>query len=129
MLRRIVLLAALLALTLGQTPAGAEEFYKDKTLRMLVGFSPGGGYDTYTRYIARYIGKVHSREPDARGSEHAGRGEPDHRHVRFQAGQTRWADPGGVEPGADLRSRHGRQEGEDRTRPNTSTSARRRRTP
>ncbi|MDE0342862.1 MAG: tripartite tricarboxylate transporter substrate-binding protein [Deltaproteobacteria bacterium] len=57
MLRRIVLLAALLALTLGQTPAGAEEFYKGKTLRMLVGFSPGGGYDTYTRYIGRYIGK------------------------------------------------------------------------
>ena len=57
MLRKIVLLTALLALTLGQTPAGAEEFYKDKTLRMLVGFSPGGGYDTYTRYIARYIGK------------------------------------------------------------------------
>ncbi|MCY4489023.1 MAG: tripartite tricarboxylate transporter substrate-binding protein [Deltaproteobacteria bacterium] len=57
MLRRIVLLTALLALTLVQTPAGAEEFYKGKTLRMLVGFSPGGGYDTYTRYIARYIGK------------------------------------------------------------------------
>jgi len=57
MLRKIVLLAAFLALMLGHAPAGAEDFYKDKTLRMLVGFSPGGGYDTYTRYIARYIAK------------------------------------------------------------------------
>ena len=57
MLRKIVLLTALLALALAYTPAGADDFYKDKTLRMLVGFSPGGGYDTYTRYIARYIGK------------------------------------------------------------------------
>lgn len=58
MFRQIVLLAALLAFVLGHTPAGAaEDFYKDKNLRMLVGFSPGGGYDTYTRYIARYIAK------------------------------------------------------------------------
>ena len=57
MFRRIVLLTALLVLALGYAPAIAEDFYKGKTLRMLVGFSPGGGYDTYTRYIARYIGK------------------------------------------------------------------------
>jgi tripartite-type tricarboxylate transporter receptor subunit TctC len=35
----------------------AEEFYKGKTLRFIVGASPGGGYDTYTRLIARYMGK------------------------------------------------------------------------
>ena len=39
------------------TPASAEEFYKGKTLRFIVGYSPGGGYDTYTRAVARYIGK------------------------------------------------------------------------
>ncbi|MFQ5542657.1 MAG: Bug family tripartite tricarboxylate transporter substrate binding protein [Candidatus Binatia bacterium] len=39
------------------TPALGEEFYKGKTLQFVVGFSPGGGYDTYTRYIARHIGK------------------------------------------------------------------------
>ncbi len=37
--------------------AHAEDFYKDKTFRFIVGFSPGGGYDTYTRLIARYFGK------------------------------------------------------------------------
>ena len=38
-------------------PASAEDFYKDKTFRFIVGFSPGGGYDTYTRLIARYFGR------------------------------------------------------------------------
>lgn len=35
----------------------AEEFFKGKTIRFVVGFSPGGGFDTFTRLIARHIGK------------------------------------------------------------------------
>ncbi|MGZ8485788.1 MAG: hypothetical protein ACXW6R_17970, partial [Candidatus Binatia bacterium] len=38
-------------------PALAQDFYKDKTIRFIVGQAAGGGYDTYTRTIARYIGK------------------------------------------------------------------------
>ena len=34
-----------------------DDFYKGKTLRFVVGYSPGGGYDTYTRAAARHIGK------------------------------------------------------------------------
>ncbi len=34
-----------------------EEFYKGKTILFIVGASPGGGYDTYTRAVARHIGK------------------------------------------------------------------------
>ncbi len=34
-----------------------EEFYKGKTIRIVVGFSPGGGYDTYTRAAARHMSK------------------------------------------------------------------------
>ncbi len=34
-----------------------EEFYKGKTIRFIVYTQPGGGYDTYTRAIARHIGK------------------------------------------------------------------------
>ncbi len=34
-----------------------EEFYKGKIIRFVVGFFPGGGYDTYTRTVARHIGK------------------------------------------------------------------------
>jgi len=34
-----------------------EEFYKGKTILFIVGAGPGGGYDTYTRAVARHIGK------------------------------------------------------------------------
>ena len=43
--------------------AGAEQvlaqanFYEGKTVRFIVGFSAGGGYDTYTRLVARHMGK------------------------------------------------------------------------
>ena len=37
--------------------AAAQEFYKGKTLRLVVGFSAGGGFDTYSRLISRHIGR------------------------------------------------------------------------
>ena len=33
-----------------------EEFFEDKTVTLVVGFSPGGGYDTFARLFARYAG-------------------------------------------------------------------------
>jgi len=40
------------------TPAFAQEpFYQGKTVRIIVGASAGGGYDTYSRTIARHMGK------------------------------------------------------------------------
>ena len=50
--------AIIVGAALFATPeARAEDFYKGKTFRFIVGFSPGGGYDTYTRLIARYFGR------------------------------------------------------------------------
>jgi len=37
--------------------AFGEEFYQGKFIRFIVSYAPGGGYDTYTRTIARHIGK------------------------------------------------------------------------
>lgn len=37
--------------------ASGEEFFKGKTIRLIVASSPGGGFDTYSRTIARHIGK------------------------------------------------------------------------
>src|SRR3989338_1770694 len=37
--------------------AGAEDFYKGKTITFVVGFAAGGGFDTYTRMLARHFGK------------------------------------------------------------------------
>ena len=37
-------------------PAGAaDDFYKDKTISVVVGFTPGGGYDAYGRQLARFL--------------------------------------------------------------------------
>ena len=35
----------------------ADDFYQGKTVRVLVGGSAGGGFDTYSRTIARHMGK------------------------------------------------------------------------
>ena len=41
----------------GQLAYGAAPFYEGKAIRVIVGTSPGGGYDTYTRLIARHFSK------------------------------------------------------------------------
>ncbi len=42
---------------LGSLVRAQEPFYKGKTVRIIVGASAGGGYDTYSRTIARHMGK------------------------------------------------------------------------
>jgi len=37
--------------------AQAQSYYEGKTLRMVVGLAPGGGFDTYARVIGRHLGK------------------------------------------------------------------------
>ncbi|MFM1816885.1 MAG: hypothetical protein RLZ98_3580 [Pseudomonadota bacterium] len=39
------------------SPAAAADFYKDKTLTITVGFGAGGGFDTYMRTVAQYLGR------------------------------------------------------------------------
>lgn len=46
-----------LVLLVGTAHATTHEFYKGKTFRVIVGFPAGGGFDTYSRAIARHIGK------------------------------------------------------------------------
>jgi len=49
-------LAAALA-TQSARSAGVEEFYRGKTVSLLIGYSVGGGYDAYGRLLARHFGK------------------------------------------------------------------------
>jgi tripartite-type tricarboxylate transporter receptor subunit TctC len=37
--------------------AAADDFFRGKTIRIVVGVSAGGGFDTYARAIARHMGK------------------------------------------------------------------------
>lgn len=44
---------------LGPAPgkAASDDFYKGKTIRIIVGFAAGGGFDTYSRAIGRHMGR------------------------------------------------------------------------
>jgi tripartite-type tricarboxylate transporter receptor subunit TctC len=46
-----------------QLADSATPFYEGKTIRIIVGTSPGGGYDTYTRLIARHFSKYIPGKP------------------------------------------------------------------
>jgi tripartite-type tricarboxylate transporter receptor subunit TctC len=41
----------------GARSAGVEEFYKGRTVSLVIGYSVGSGYDIYARVLARFIGK------------------------------------------------------------------------
>lgn len=59
-LPRLATTFVLLSVVLGascQIAHSAAPFYEEKTIRIIVGTSPGGGYDTYTRLIARHFSK------------------------------------------------------------------------
>jgi tripartite-type tricarboxylate transporter receptor subunit TctC len=48
------------ALSAASSPANAEDvasFYKGKTINLVIGFSPGGGYDLYARVLGKYMGR------------------------------------------------------------------------
>jgi tripartite-type tricarboxylate transporter receptor subunit TctC len=60
--RKAKIAAALagMLLALGAAPAGAQsaaEFYAGKTVNVIIGFGPGGGYDRWGRTLARHIGR------------------------------------------------------------------------
>ena len=44
-------------------PAAADDFYAKKTITMIVGGNPGGGYDLYARALARHYAKHIPGEP------------------------------------------------------------------
>ena len=58
-MRMTLLAAAALATIFVQTARSqsVEEFYKGKTVNLVIGFSAGGGYDLYARHLARHIGR------------------------------------------------------------------------
>ena len=41
----------------GARSAGVEEFYKGRTISLIIGYSVGSGYDIYARLLARFIGR------------------------------------------------------------------------
>jgi tripartite-type tricarboxylate transporter receptor subunit TctC len=48
---------AALSFAVGAAQAQDKPFYEGKTISIIVGFGPGGGYDLYSRLLAQYLGK------------------------------------------------------------------------
>jgi tripartite-type tricarboxylate transporter receptor subunit TctC len=69
--RSFLPLAALLALS-GAGSVG--DFYKNRTISLVIGYSVGGGYDAYARLLARYIGKHIPGEPSVVPQQMTGAG-------------------------------------------------------
>jgi tripartite-type tricarboxylate transporter receptor subunit TctC len=58
MSKRLVALSTVaILIAAGSGEARAQSFYEGKTLRLVVGFAPGGGFDTYARVLSRHMGR------------------------------------------------------------------------
>src|SRR5215475_9880883 len=62
MLTRWLLVIAGLVLALA-APARADDFYKGKSISLVIATATGGGYDTYARLVARHLGRHISGQP------------------------------------------------------------------
>ena len=66
MAHRTALLAALLLVSAprwAEAASADQDFYKGKTIRVVVGFAAGGGFDTYARILARHMPKHIASNP------------------------------------------------------------------
>jgi tripartite-type tricarboxylate transporter receptor subunit TctC len=68
------LAAALLPAGVASAADPIEDFYKGKTLRVIIGYGPGGGYDLYGRLFADNIGKFLPGNPTVIAQNMAGAG-------------------------------------------------------
>ena len=60
--RHLLKAASLLTLVTGISglsclPGIADDFYRGKSIQLMIGYGPGGGYDVYGRLLARHIGR------------------------------------------------------------------------
>jgi tripartite-type tricarboxylate transporter receptor subunit TctC len=57
-MKNTIFALAICLLAGGERPLHAQEaFFKGKTIRLIVGFSAGGGFDAYSRVLGRHMGK------------------------------------------------------------------------
>ena len=67
--------AALVAIVIARLqPPGFEDFYKGKTVSLVIGYSVGGGYDAYGRLLARHLGKYIPGQPNVVAQNMTGAG-------------------------------------------------------
>jgi tripartite-type tricarboxylate transporter receptor subunit TctC len=86
--RTVVLLLAIgiFGVSLNDSHAAStnDGYYKGKTIRLIVAFSAGGGYDTYSRTIARHLGKYVPGNPTVVVDNMTGAGGIIHANYMFK---------------------------------------------
>jgi tripartite-type tricarboxylate transporter receptor subunit TctC len=65
---------AAISLCIGFPSIAQDKFFEDKTIRIIVGFPPGSGFDAYSRVIARHMGKYIPGSPTVSVENMAGAG-------------------------------------------------------
>jgi len=72
---RMLATAALVAAFAGSARADSvADFYRGKTVTLVIGYSVGGGYDLYGRLLARHIGKYIPGQPNVVAQNREGAG-------------------------------------------------------
>ena len=61
--KSLLMVAALAALASIANADSVADFYKGRSISMIIGYSVGGGYDAYARLLAHYIGRHIPGEP------------------------------------------------------------------
>jgi tripartite-type tricarboxylate transporter receptor subunit TctC len=74
----------LLLTTVAHAATNDDGYYKGKTIRLIVAFSPGGGYDAYSRTIARHLGKYIPGNPSVVVDNMTGAGGIIHANYMFK---------------------------------------------
>lgn len=74
------------AITFSTVSVFAQDgFYKGKTVRLIVAFSPGGGFDTYSRAIGRHLGRHIPGNPTVVVENMTGAGGIIHANFMYQS--------------------------------------------
>jgi len=72
--KSLLIVAALAALANVARADSVADFYKNRCVSMIIGYSVGGGYDAYARLLARYIGRHIPGEPSIVAQQMTGAG-------------------------------------------------------
>ena len=80
----VLILTILASANLAYAASTDDGFYKGKTVRLIVAFSAGGGYDTYSRTIARHLGKYIPGNPTVVVDNMTGAGGIIHANYMFK---------------------------------------------
>jgi tripartite-type tricarboxylate transporter receptor subunit TctC len=94
-----IIVSAFVSLVFGLTlaigaHASSHEFFKGKTIRLVVGNSTGGAMDDWGRFVAHHLGRHIPGSPDVLVQNMPGAGAIVAANYIYNVAQAGWFDPG-----------------------------------